>query len=134
MMKNAKRAIALVLGLSILGLGIAYAKQDEMVEKAIQERIQPFGKVNTGGAVVASSGARSGKEIVEGTCAACHGTGALGSPKVHNKADWAPRLKQGMDTLLKHAIHGIRSMPPRGGNPDLSDADLKAAIKYMTTF
>jgi cytochrome c5 len=134
MMKNAKRAIALVLGLSFLGLGLAYAKQDEMVEKATLERIQPVGKVNTGGAVVVASGARSGKEIVDATCAACHATGALGSPKVHNKADWSPRMKQGMATLLKHAINGIRSMPPRGGDSSLSDADLKAAITYMTKF
>ena len=133
MMKNAKRAIAVVLGLSFLGLGLAYA-QDEMIEKATLERIMPFGKVNTGGAVVVASGARSGKEIVEGTCAACHGSGALGSPKIGSKADWAPRLKMGIAGLVKSAAKGKNAMPPRGGNSSLSDADLKAAITYMTTF
>lgn len=133
MMKNAKRAVAVVLGLSFLGLGLAYA-QDEMVEKATLERIKPFGKVNTGGAVVVAAGSRSGKEIVEGTCAACHASGALGAPKIGNKAEWSPRLKVGVDGLVKSAAKGKNAMPPRGGDSSLSDADLKAAITYMTTF
>lgn len=133
-MKNAKRTLALVLGLSLLGLGVAIAKQDPMEKQAIQERIQPFGKVNTGGGVVSTKRSMSGKEVVESTCAACHGTGALGSPKMHSKAAWAPRLKKGMKVLLNHAEHGFNSMPPRGGNPSLSNDELKAAIKFMTTF
>ena len=130
-MKNAKRVIALVLGLSVLGLAVA--AQDEMTESATIERIKPIGQVNTGGAVVVKAGGRSGKEIFESTCAACHSSGVLGAPKVGSKADWAPRLKAGgIDGMVKSAIQGKNAMPPKGGDDSLSAAELKAAIVYMT--
>lgn len=66
------------------------------------------------------------------TCAACHDTGAAGAPKKGDKAAWAPRVKQGDATLLKHAKEGIRSMPPKGLCQDCTDAEFKALIKLMS--
>jgi cytochrome c5 len=57
--------------------------------------------------------------------------GALGSPKIGDKASWAPRISQGYETLVKHAIQGIRSMPARGGNPALTDTEVANAVAYM---
>ena len=37
----------------------------------------------------------------------------------------------GLDVLTRDAIKGIRQMPPRGGNPDLSDIEVARAIVYM---
>ena len=54
-------------------------------------------------------------------------------PKIGDKAAWAPRIAQGMDTLLKHATEGLRAMPPKGACMDCSEADLKAAIEYMVS-
>jgi cytochrome c5 len=64
-------------------------------------------------------------------CAACHTSGAAGAPKIGVAADWGPRLAQGYDTLVKHAIEGIRAMPPKGGNPDLENVEVERALVYM---
>jgi len=73
----------------------------------------------------------SGKSTFDGVCTACHATGVAGAPKLGDKAAWAPRLKAGKDALYNTALHGKGTMPPKGGNPALSDADVKAAVDYM---
>jgi cytochrome c5 len=55
----------------------------------------------------------------------------LGSPKIGDKSAWGPRIAQGYETLVKHAIVGIRSMPARGGNAELTDAEVAGAVAYM---
>ncbi|HYQ90621.1 MAG TPA: c-type cytochrome, partial [Candidatus Competibacteraceae bacterium] len=72
-----------------------------------------------------------GKQVYSTVCMACHATGAAGAPKVTDKAAWEPRAAQGVDTLVTHAIKGIRGMPPKGGNPSLSDGDINNAVHYM---
>ncbi|MBU6468014.1 MAG: c-type cytochrome [Betaproteobacteria bacterium] len=72
-----------------------------------------------------------GKKTFESICTGCHSSGALGAPKYANKQDWAPRIAQGIDVLYKSAINGKNSMPAKGGNPALSDAEIKAAVNYM---
>ena len=71
--------------------------------------------------------------MFDSTCTACHSTGVAGSPKLGDKAAWAPRLQQGMDTLLQSALKGKGAMPPKGGNASLSDADVRAAIDFMVS-
>ncbi|MYM34089.1 c-type cytochrome [Duganella sp. FT50W] len=65
------------------------------------------------------------------TCAACHGAGIMGAPKVGDKAAWKPRIARGKPALYASAISGVRMMPPRGGNPGLKDDELKAIVDYM---
>lgn len=79
----------------------------------------------------AQAGSAAGKKVFDSVCTACHGTGVAGAPKFGDKAAWAPRIAQGKDTLYNAALHGLRAMPPKGGNPSLSDADVKAAVDYM---
>ena len=55
----------------------------------------------------------------------------MGAPKTGDKAAWQPRIGQGVPTLYTHALNGIRAMPPKGGNPSLSDAEVKAAVDYL---
>ena len=85
------------------------------------------------GATKAASASSSaeGKAVFDQTCHVCHATGLAGSPKFGDKAAWAPRIAQGMDTLYNAALHGLRAMPPKGGNPALTDAQVKAAVDYM---
>jgi len=98
-------------------------------EEAINARIQPVAKVDLAAGGVAV-GARTGAQIVEGACAACHMTGAIGAPKIGDKAAWGPRISKGLDGLLKTAISGIKAMPARGGS-DATDSELARAIAYM---
>ena len=101
-----------------------------MSEQEIAKRLKPVGEV-----VVADPNApkvaRSGKEIVDSVCGACHTTGALNAPKIGDKAAWAKLIKEGHEKLTQEAIKGVRQMPPRGGNPDLSDAEVASAVAYM---
>ena len=74
---------------------------------------------------------RTGKEIVETQCVKCHGTGVGGAPKIGDRAAWTPRVKQGLDVVVRSAIHGHGAMPPRGGMADLTDTEIRSAIVYM---
>jgi cytochrome c5 len=65
-------------------------------------------------------------------CSACHATGVAGAPKVGDKAAWAPRVAQGIDTLTASAIHGKGAMPPKGGS-SASDVDIKTVVSYMVS-
>ncbi|MGN6319282.1 c-type cytochrome [Trinickia sp.] len=73
---------------------------------------------------------QAGKALYTQVCQACHAAGVLGAPKFGNKADWAPRLKDPMDTIYNYALHGKGQMPPKGGS-SASDDDVKAAVDYM---
>jgi cytochrome c5 len=102
----------------------------EVAQKATLERIKPFAEL---AALDASAPVveKSGQEVYEAACVACHGSGALGAPRFENKGDWGARISQGYDTLIKNAIVGIRQMPPRGGNADLTDTEMARAVAYM---
>lgn len=84
---------------------------------------------------VAYGGTTDGKEIFGQLCHSCHEAGVAGAPKVGDKAAWAPRIAQGLDTLDKHAIEGYTGktgiMPAKGGNPALTDAQMKATVSWM---
>jgi len=80
-----------------------------------------------------AGGAGSGKATFDAVCNVCHGAGVAGAPKFGDKAAWAPRIKQGMGVLHANAIKGKGAMPPKGGNPSLSDADVAAAVDYMVS-
>jgi cytochrome c5 len=76
-----------------------------------------------------------GEQVYGKVCVACHGTGIAGAPKVGDKETWKPHISKGMHTLVNHAIKGFTGgkgvMPPKGGAPSLSDAEVEAAVRYM---
>jgi cytochrome c5 len=74
---------------------------------------------------------RSGEQIVGTQCAKCHETGVGGAPRIGDREAWIPRAKQGLDVVVRSAIHGHGAMPPRGGMADLTDAEIRSAIVYM---
>jgi cytochrome c5 len=94
----------------------------------------PGGSASTPAAPVIASGEGDKiKTIYTSSCAACHGTGAAGAPKLGDKAAWAPRIKAGTESLYSSAIKGKNAMPPKGGNASLSDSDVKAVVDYMVS-
>jgi cytochrome c5 len=125
--------------------------------KAVAERIKPVGELTVGAAPAAkaitasnavmdalipsanAAGAddNKGKKLYDASCMACHAAGVAGAPKLGDKANWAPRIAQGADTLHTHAIKGFQGkagmMPPKGGNMGAKDEDVKAAVDYMVS-
>jgi cytochrome c5 len=79
----------------------------------------------------------AGRRVWIGTCIECHSTGLGGAPLIGNASLWAPRIAQGVDVLVEHAIGGffgdVGEMPARGGNPDLSDEQVRAAVIFMAS-
>lgn len=124
--------IAIIVMLSqLLTTGINTDKEPSALnDEAVASRIKPIGQVEVTDPN-APKVEKSGKEVVEAVCSACHTTGALNAPKIGDKAAWGPRLGVGLERLMQSAIKGVRQMPARGGNPDLTDLEIGRAIAFM---
>ncbi|ORU93011.1 MAG: cytochrome c, class I [Cycloclasticus sp. symbiont of Poecilosclerida sp. N] len=112
-------------------------------EKKVLNRIKPLGVVAT---TIAEAKAASpqlddatpenlapmtAEEVYNRACMACHATGAADAPITGDVKVWESRISQGSDVLFEHATKGFKGMPPRGGSPQLSDEEMKAAIDFM---
>ena len=126
--------VAIVLSLiiwplSMIGKGDTLSGSSDDAEL----RIQPVAWVEMQNTVAKSDGkVRDGGTIYNTICTACHAGGLAGAPKTGDKAAWAPRIAAGFDAMLKNATNGKGAMPPRGGAADLTDAELKAAVEYLS--
>lgn len=74
---------------------------------------------------------RTGEEVVKETCVKCHAEGVGGAPKIGDLHAWVQRLKHGLPYLVHSAIRGHGGMPPRGGQANLTDSEIRSAILYM---
>ena len=132
--------IGLLLPISLIIIDVnksqsSASKEDPKVaETKAKENIQPVAKVELAQAVAegSASGGKSGEEVYKAVCSMCHQAGMLNAPKFGDIQAWAPRISQGYETLVQHALKGIRSMPAKGGNASLSDAEVAGAVLYMT--
>lgn len=108
---------------------------------AIEERIKPVGESCLEGdsscaapaAAAAGDAARSGEEVYNTACMACHSTGAAGAPKYADASAWSERIAKGMDVLYVSGIEGVpgTGMMAKGGCMGCSDEEIKAAVDYM---
>jgi len=112
---------------------------------SVAERIKPVGQVSVvaaetqrepvKNAVVSPPPGRDGQQVYQASCVACHGAGIAGAPKLAEKGQWTKRIAKGADALYTSAVNGVQGsagvMPARGGNPALSDAEVRAAVDYM---
>jgi cytochrome c5 len=102
-------------------------------DNQVLSRIQPVGQLAF--ADMTPSGSKTGEQVFQAVCKTCHESGIAGAPKFGDKAAWAAPIKEGYDVLIQHAINGLQEkgkvMPPRGGNPDLSDTEIARAVAYM---
>jgi len=114
-------------------MALAMGGSPKADDEATSSRIQPVARLEM--APLAPKGgatSRSGEEMYKAVCTACHETGVAGSPKMGDKAAWAPRIGVGLDVLTKTAIAGKNAMPPKGGAADASETEITRAIVYMT--
>jgi cytochrome c5/cytochrome c551/c552 len=125
--------ITLIALLSQLITGTRPAGSTES-ENRVLSRIEPVGQVTLADAS-APAGNKTGEQVFQTVCRACHEAGLAGAPKVGDKAAWAPAIKKGYATLVQHAIQGFEEpgkvMPAKGGTPDLADIEVERAVVYM---
>lgn len=130
--------LVIVLGIILLvtfvtSTATTGAGTDGQSAEAISNRIRPVSE--EGFTLVDANAPRvlqAGGAVYAATCAACHDSGMAGAPKTGDNGAWGARLAQGYDTILKHAIEGIRAMPAKGGNPDLDNLEVERAVVFMT--
>jgi cytochrome c5 len=124
--------IALIV---ILAVGVQMRQVDDSsageIDQAVRERIKPYG-VSLAVDPNKPKVEMTGEQVYNEICSSCHGVGALQSPKYKDAAAWSKRIGQGYETLLTHALKGIRNMPARGGEPDLTDLEVARAMVFMT--
>lgn len=106
------------------------ADPNALTAESVAARIQPVGRIEFG-APAAAPGARSGEAIVKTVCATCHQAGVANAPKLGDAKDWAPRIKQGLKSMMEIALKGKGAMPPKGGDASLTDAEVERAVVYM---
>jgi len=115
---------------------------NEFEREAIQERLKPIGQISISteqpetqqvaqAQPTQQAEPQTGEEVYNSVCMACHATGVSNAPKLGDQAAWQERYAKGQETLMNSVINGFNAMPPRGGNPDLSDEELQRAIDYM---
>jgi cytochrome c5 len=133
------RILIILASLGITALCFA-ALSGSLSETKIIDRIKPIGEVNVeaGGTAQAEKTVNTaildiGQNRYEQTCKMCHETGLADAPKLGDKAAWKPRIDQGMETLIKHALHGLKAMPPKGGCVSCSDEEIQKAVEYMVS-
>ena len=100
-----------------------------MGEEAVARRLQAVGRVEirdaSGPAVL-----RTGEQVFQAQCSACHTSGAAGAPKVGDAGAWGPRVKTGYEALLTSALKGKGAMGAQGGG-DFSDVEIGRAVVYL---
>ena len=108
------------------------SNENKAVENTAQEDMKPVAQVEVADELQAESeNSISGDKIVKANCAMCHAGGLMGAPKIGDNDQWAPRIAQGKEILVKNAINGIRMMPAKGGNTKLTDEEVTAAVVVM---
>jgi cytochrome c5 len=128
---------AFIIPIAVIVLLVSYvgsqnqpaAGSDALSPEATVKRIQPVARVEVKDATDLAS-MKSGEQVFGAQCNTCHGAGVAGAPKLGDNAAWAPRLGQGYETLLTHAIKGKGAMGPQGGG-DFSDFEIGRAVVYM---
>ena len=135
------RVIAAVVAcLLTLGVSLSASAVSDKMRAEIEERITPVGEIclegdtSCGGpAVAASSGPRSGEDVYNAACMACHTTGAGGAPVLGDVAAWADRIAKGNAVLYDSGINGVpgTGMIAKGGCMNCSDEEIEAAVDFM---
>jgi cytochrome c5 len=132
--------IAISFIASLLAVGAFAVDLSDRQRADIEDRIRPVGEVclqgdsSCGGpAVAASSGPRSGEEVYNSACMACHTTGAGGAPMLGDAAAWADRIAKGTDALYSAGVNGVpgTGMIAKGGCMNCSDEEIHAAVDFM---
>jgi cytochrome c5 len=123
--------IVLIVLLSQLATSGRIVDQNAMSSDEVAARIRPVATVAVAGGAGGAKVLKTGEQIYQSVCTACHATGVAKAPKFGDKRDWGPRIRAGQKALVQVALKGEGAMPARGGASDLSDLEVERAVVYM---
>jgi cytochrome c5 len=129
-------ALGIVIGMALGPVSLAASPDSDAIPSApVSTDEAPAAPISAAAPVSAAAGL-TGSEVYKTVCIACHSPpGVGGAPALGNVEAWAPRIAQGMDTLVDHALHGFSGntgvMPKKGERVDLSDEEVIGAVRYM---
>jgi cytochrome c5 len=106
------------------------AGSDTLGAEATALRIAPVAGIKIVD-VSAPAELRTGEQVYNLACAACHAAGIAGAPKFGDQAAWAPAIGTGLQAMVNNVITGKGAMPARGGNPSLKDQEIASAVVYI---
>jgi cytochrome c5 len=105
-----------------------YGVSKDARDREVAERLKKVGAIEIRDA---NRPLAAGEAVFKAQCVACHGSpGIPGAPHLNDAAAWGPRIGQGYETLLDHALHGKGAMPAQGGG-DFEDLEIGRAVVYM---
>ncbi len=85
-----------------------------------------------------ATGSEAGEKVYAQTCIACHGANGKGTiPGVSDLTKADGPLAKSDETLISSIRDGLvtpgkpLSMPPKGGNPSLTEEDIRAVLEYL---
>lgn len=127
--------LIVVASLTVGGDDEEYAK---LRMERTSERLEPVGQVRVSGEPMPEiaqpeeeepAEPRSGEEVTQAVCAACHANDFQNAPQIGDEQGWSERAQKGLDTLVSHSVDGFGNMPAQGGSA--SEEEIREAILYM---
>lgn len=135
--KNLKSLVTAATGFLLMSVSLSLVAAPPGTREEISERLAPAGELCLAGedcgvaAAVAVAGSRSGQEIYDSFCFACHALGVSEAPIFADAEGWAGRLQKSMDELWNSTLMGINLMPAKGSCVNCTDDELRGALDYM---
>ncbi len=139
---RASQGIALIAGLAACGAADPDVRDSESTFVVLSEPVDrakgpPLPSEEIWTSPLDDRLLESGRQVWVGTCIQCHATGLGGAPLIGSRGLWAPRIEQGLEVLVEHALNGFHGdegeMPARGGNLELTDEQVRAAVHFMAS-
>ena len=131
---------ALLSLLVVSGCATEVPSSDRILDQLVQD---PQHEKHSLPAIAQNPSFQNGKQVYQETCIACHGDDGKGTlPGVPNltRKEGLSHTSHSDFALFKHVEHveyGLKTpgasmaMPPKGGNPSLTEKDVKDVLIYM---
>lgn len=111
----------------------AIALVDERTRPVAQVVTDPQALLKVSAAAATQRAPLTGEQLNSQLCAGCHMAGVLGAPKSGDRAAWSARRDAagGIDGLVSAVVNGKGAMPPKAGDPSLSEDEIRGAVEFM---
>ncbi len=97
----------------------------------ISDVVPPYSTIRDLPPEVENKSISKGEKLYDANCKVCHGNDNMGAPRVGNVEAWNDVTAKGFDKVVHNAMDGVGGMPPKGGNPDLTNSQIQTIVEFM---